>query len=596
MTDPRPDYIGPREGAQVFLERETSASPERINRWLSLSAQGGMEPYPDKYGIWAYITYRLDGKFEITLTTDSREPTYGPPGSLSRAAPHTAPRAAPRATPLGGLQPSQERPAPPPPAPAGEMPPVIRRAASDFRDGSQAAIGRNQMQMAVPRVSALLTNVVQGISRTPVVSAQMAMFRTRADEFPSPLAADLAGIYMNERARMMFYERVAEQWSFKASRPIDGSVKEHVLGGGVHGSIYAASRAAMGHPQPVVWEAADVGGAFSPGGGKPVFRLQSRNRPGIAGIPEYGNLNYLPGAVIQPTHLTGAEYPDNAVLRFCIWATLAAYADVRFGRAIGYGGTFGRGLEIEGQGLLKPGRIIDARGMGTDSALTLPPLEQRPHIMTYQGFMNRMGGQFPLRGVRRAAVIGSGASGKSALASLLGIGPTAHYSTAELDWVEQIDWYTGDTDFLFNRESWAVKQSDSASMEIGRYLKRTNPARDSQSRRVRTFSRAAAPVDGPAAAMIDNRSYDLVVVCAGLARRDDRLPDPSLWGETRVPGSGAAVGRRFEGREIYAVGPVTKLPLSSGESTRLLIASNVGNSVSILRYAPKTAALAMALD
>lgn len=451
------------------------------------------------------------------------------------------------------------------------------------------------MQMEVPQVSELLTNVVQSISRTPVVSAQMTMFRTRADAFPSPLAADLAGIYMNERARMLFYERVAEQWRYRALRPIDGSVKEHIIGAGVHGSIYAASRAAMGHPRPVVWEADSAGGAFSPGGGRPVFRLQSRNRPGIAGIPEYGNLNYLPGAIIQPSHLTGAEYPDNAVLCFCIWAMLAAYADVRFGRAVGYGGTFGRGLEIEGQGLLKPGRIIDARGMGTDSAMPLPPLEQRPHIMTYPEFMNRMGGQFPLRGVRRAAVIGPGASGKSALASLLGIGPAAHYSTAELDWVEQIDWYTGDTD-LSTREVWATKQSDSASMEIGRYLDRTIPARKSQSRRVRVLSRMAAPVDGPAAAMIDNRSYDLVVVCAGLTRRSDRLPDPVGWSETRVAGASAPVGRRFEGRELYAVGPVTRLSLAAGESNRLLTGVNPGNDVSILRYGPKTAALAMALD
>jgi hypothetical protein len=81
MTDRRPDFIGPRKGAQGFLERETSASPEKIKRWLRLSAQGGMEPYSDKHGIVAWITYRLDGRFEIILTTDRGEPSHAPPGA-----------------------------------------------------------------------------------------------------------------------------------------------------------------------------------------------------------------------------------------------------------------------------------------------------------------------------------------------------------------------------------------------------------------------------------------------------------------------------------------------------------------------------------
>lgn len=65
---PRPDYIGPREGAQGFLERETNADPVTIARWLSLAASAGDEwPYPNPRHPAAWIEFRPDERFSIRL-------------------------------------------------------------------------------------------------------------------------------------------------------------------------------------------------------------------------------------------------------------------------------------------------------------------------------------------------------------------------------------------------------------------------------------------------------------------------------------------------------------------------------------------------
>jgi hypothetical protein len=84
---PSPDYIGPREGAQAFLQRETSYSPDLIRRWLSLSQQADQEwPYyqyddgrddPDLTIAW--IILRGDARFEIRIERKRGRPSHAPP-------------------------------------------------------------------------------------------------------------------------------------------------------------------------------------------------------------------------------------------------------------------------------------------------------------------------------------------------------------------------------------------------------------------------------------------------------------------------------------------------------------------------------------
>ncbi len=447
--------------------------------------------------------------------------------------------------------------------------------------------------------SELLTSIVGELAGNSAVNREIMLMRERRELFPSQLAADLAGIYMNPVARAYLDARLDEAWrdnSSVYSRERVRGTREHVIGAGVHAAIYAATRARMGKGRPVVWEMRAPGGAFSVGGGKPVFWLQSRNRPGIPGIPEQGNLNYLPGAVLQPSHISAGEYPDNAAVRYCIRATLAAYADVQLDTVRSYADDYSISITTQRYGRFDVGRVIDARGMGTDSAALLP--ERRMHIVTFFEFMDRMSTPFPLKGVRRLAVIGGGASGRGAIEAAVGIGPASHFSMPELDWVRQIDWYASGLPGT-NFENWVQNEQRPRSLEIARYLPRADTARKSESRRLRTFNQPATPVDGPESASIGSRSYDLVVVCAGLARRDGAMatvPGPASWAEFAPPSGGISVARRLQAREVYAVGPVAKLPTTPNERNSLLTETVPGNEVSILRYGPKTASLAMALD
>jgi hypothetical protein len=436
-------------------------------------------------------------------------------------------------------------------------------------------------------------SIIEDVASQPAVNREVRMMEGRAEIFPSRLAAQLAGIYMNPIAREYVDARLDEHWMSRGKYDV-GNMREHIIGGGPHAAVYAATRARMGKGRPVVWEMRDPGGAFSVGGGKPVFRLQSRNRPGGPGIPALGNLNYLPGAVIQPSHIAGGEYPDNAVLRWCVRTTLAAYADVRFGLVASYADDFSTSLAVEDGSRYDVGRIIDARGIGTDSALLLPESGARRHVLTFFEFMDRMSSPFPLRGVKRMAVVGNGPSGAASVESGLGIAPVSHLSMPELDWVQVLDWYARDTPTT--REAWVNEQDRSRLIEIGRYLPRAG--RVSESRRLTVYNRLAIPLDGVDSATIDSRSYDLVVVCAGLVRRDGAMttvPDPGTWAEYTPPTSSTAIARRYQEREVYAIGPITRLPLTSRESELILSNAIPGNALSILRLAPKTAALAMGL-
>jgi hypothetical protein len=454
--------------------------------------------------------------------------------------------------------------------------------------------------MAASPPSEFLKSVMMDIRANPRVNETMLMMEERTSDFGSGMTAGLAGIAMQPEARMYLESRLDEHWSGDIMR-LDSELfqpvqpPEVVIGAGLHAAVYCAARARMGRPRPVVIEAGRVGGAFAVGGGKPAFYLNSRNRPGTPGVPREGQLNFLPGAPVQAAHIAAGEYPSNADMAFCVRTALAAYADVYRGQVVSYGNGYGMNVFLEEGGSIPASRIIDTRGMGTDSAVLLP--DSRVHVLTFQEFMSRMTEPFPLRGMRRVAVIGNGDSARCAVESLLGIAPVSHFSSPLLDWVQGIDWYG--RSLFTNREDWEVSEPRSRYIEIERYLPRSEVVRNSPSRRLRVLQQTApVPLDSPDGASVGPRSYDLVIMCAGVTRRVKMqgIPEPDQPGwENYVPRNASdPVARRYQQREIYAAGPITALPYSTAE-TNANAAEIPSSTVSIWRNAPKTAALAMSL-
>src|SRR5207248_8155169 len=109
-----------------------------------------------------------------------------------------------------------------------------------------------------------------------------------------------------------------------------GTSREVVIGGGFHAAVYAATRVLSGYPKPLVLERnRRVGGTFAMTS-RPTFYLNSRNRPGTAGLAgdQGASLNYLPGAPIPAANASIAEYQTNTDLAFAIRLVLAQFADV----------------------------------------------------------------------------------------------------------------------------------------------------------------------------------------------------------------------------------------------------------------------------
>lgn len=122
---------------------------------------------------------------------------------------------------------------------------------------------------------------------------------------------------------------------------------------------------------------------------------------------------------------------------------------------------------IDGRNALLAGRVIDARGLGDPND---QDLANATTILTFGQFMQRMATPWPLRGIRRVAVVGGGGgdAGKCAVESLLGIAPQPPMAAAALDSVERIDWYT-DT-LPTTCEAWQ-QQIRGRCQAIGRHLR-----------------------------------------------------------------------------------------------------------------------------
>ena len=451
-----------------------------------------------------------------------------------------------------------------------------------------------------------IQNVIDQVKDKNRLSAGIDACRERPSDFASDTEMELAGIAMVPEARQLMSDALTRYWRENYS---DGfglntfSQAEIIIGGGFHAAVYAANRVRMGFPRPTVLEqnsAERVGGAFAMSL-SPVFRLNSRNRPGTAGLPDQDKaLNYLPGGLLQPSMMTSEEYPTNADMAWLIRLTLAQYARVYTGvtvtditSEIGFGN---RARLSTSAGDITPARVIDARGLGTENGLQGADGQR---VLTFGQLMARMGGMFPLRGMKQVAVIGAGDSGKCAVESLLGIAP-GNTSAIGLDYVQRVDWYTNGTISGQTCSEFRDRQRG-RYIRIAQYLDGnvSNP-----STRLQVMSATGYVTAMPDGAIVNERTYDMVVVCTGSKRpslNDDGLDyfavRQGTGGQLVDAGSGSRgtqLATQASPFASFRIGPAAGLSFSTREFDSG-IAEIPANQVAMFRLAPRTAALAAIL-
>jgi hypothetical protein len=154
------------------------------------------------------------------------------------------------------------------------------------------------------------------------------------------------------------------------------------------------------------------------------------------------------------------------------------------------------------------------------------------NLVTFPDLMERMDGTFPLRGLRRVAVVGAGDSGKTAIEALSGQGPCPGWSPA--------------SSTTSRRSTGTACPTTSASGTVGgvrplalpRHRGPAAAALGGESR-VTPLGSAASLSTGYDMAFVDDRPYDLVVDCRGYTA--DRPPPTRRFDDFKAEG-GRTVG------------------------------------------------------
>ncbi|AXH93594.1 hypothetical protein ACFWDZ_08410 [Micromonospora aurantiaca] len=439
--------------------------------------------------------------------------------------------------------------------------------------------------------SAQIESLLTAVTMRQSAAEGMRAMTQRESEFPSPWQAKLTGIALDPYGRDFADQVLDAYWSDEPRQQdtlsSSGIDREVIIGSGFHAATYAAVRVLSGYPKPLVLERNErVGGAFAMTA-RPTFYLNSRNRSGSAGLAgdQGASLNYLPGAPIQAANVSMVEYQTNTDMAFVIRLALAQFADVVTNAKILSVARDGTGvqIEIEDRDPLPAGRVIDARGLGDPDD---EDVANGSTILTFPHFMQRMARMWPLRGVHRVAVVGGGDSAKCAVESCLGIAPQPFMAAAALDRVDRIDWYSDDLPTTCDQWQEDIRGRYQA---IGRYLRPDGFG----VRRLNVLGRRARPVALPGAALIDGRTYDLVVVCTG--NRETVIDGLDLGSfDEYTTTDGNVVAREHYNLPAFRVGPHARLPFSQRERVDG-VADIAANAVSIFRTATKTAALAATL-
>ncbi|MGN9912701.1 hypothetical protein ACTMTJ_34720 [Phytohabitans sp. LJ34] len=435
--------------------------------------------------------------------------------------------------------------------------------------------------------SAQIESVLAAVVQNPIASTGLRAMTERESEFPNPLQAKLTGIALDPYGRDIADQALDAYWSDEPRQTDTLSsssiAREVIIGSGFHAAVYAATRVLSGYPKPLVLERNErVGGTFAMTA-RPTFFLNSRNRAGAAGLAgdQGAALNFLPGGLIQAANVSMVEYQPNTDMAFVIRVALAQFADVLTNAnvlAVSRDGS-GAQIEIADRSPLFAGRIIDARGVGDPADQNIA---NGTTILTFPQFMQRMARLWPLRGMRRVAVVGGGDAGKCAVESFLGIAPQPPMAAAALDSVDRIDWYAEDLPTTCERWQQTIR---GRYQGIGRYLK--------PGRLLTVVNRRAFPIALPGAVLIDGRSYDLVVLCTG--NRETTMPglDQGAFDDYETADENVVASQHYS-LPAFRVGPHARLPFTDQEAATG-IAAIPENAVAMFRTATKTAALAATL-
>lgn len=442
-----------------------------------------------------------------------------------------------------------------------------------------------------------LERIIEEIADDPFqMDTGMRIMMKRKKEFNNELAAKLTGIALNPVSKAYLENRLDDIWSASSGRIVLGNagtttMPEVIIGSGFHAAVYAAIRVQAGFPKPFVLERGKrAGGVFAVPG--PAFFLNSRNRPGGIGLAgdSGANPNYLPGAPIQTANISSGDYQTNADMALVIRLTLAKYANVLTEFPVSEVDYFAERYTLLSTGgrKLQASRIIDARGLGDPLGKTTA---NGTTILTFPQFMERMGSEtWPLRDIRRAAVLGSGDAARCSLEALLGIGPLPAMSIPALDMVDRVDAYGELPDTM---ESWCDRERGRYN-KIGRFLR---PDRFGIKRlNVYADGERPSPVSIPnETVLVNGRSYDLVILATG--NREESVPGLGTSSDfERYNVSDVAVATRsyYSGGDLFRVGPHARLGFSRLERNAG-VAEIPNNAVSMFRLASKTATLAATL-
>lgn len=426
-----------------------------------------------------------------------------------------------------------------------------------------------------------LRYALESIMRDPKLSWAVRELTPRGTELGHPLKPLLIGVGVERQAREIVDNTLDRQlWTAPL---VSRSFSDVIIGGGLHAAIYCAVRAANGYPKPLVLEQlGSAGGTFNVTH-KPGFFLNSRNRPGPLSIPGdmEGALNVLPGAVLQPSDLGGAEYLTNDQVAFAVRIALAMYAEVHTGVEVGsVAASNSAGAMIDTNlGKVTTNRLLYATGPGRPQRLI-----SHPRCLTFEDFMRRTESMYPLRGMKRVAVIGAGDSGKTVIETLTGQGPSLGLSIASLDRPAVIDWYgpgssaTCDTWVSVNRNRYS---------RIGKLL----PPNRGAASRVRPLNRASTVDPGFNCVYVDGKPYDHVIDCRGFVGVGCPGLSPYNLADAVIVGNASKeVARQAVDTPVFQIGVCSNIEVEESEAATL---SGIGeNSTSIFRYGSRVSTLA----
>jgi hypothetical protein len=439
--------------------------------------------------------------------------------------------------------------------------------------------------------SAQIESLLTAVALKPGAAEGMRAMMQRESEFQSPLEAKLTGIALDPYGRDFADQVLDAYWSDEPRQQntlrFSNAEREVIIGSGFHAAVYAAVRVLSGYPKPLVLERNERAGGTFAMTARPTFHLNSRNRAGSGGLAgdQSASLNYLPGAPIQAANLSMLEYQTNTDMAFVIRLALAQYADVLTNAkvlSVSRVGTRAE-IEVEDREPVMAGRVIDARGLGDPDD---QGIANGTTILTFPQFMQRMAGMWPLRAVRRVAVVGGGDSAKCTVEALLGVGPQPLMAAAALDTVDRIDWYSDELPTTCETWQQGIRGRYQA---IGRYLR---PDRLG-ARRLTVMDRRARPVALPGAGLIDGRTYDLVVLCTGNKETSIEGLSFNAFDEYAIPDANVVATEHYN-LPAFRVGPHAKLPFTRREREDG-VADITANGVSMFRTAPMTASLAATL-